>query len=189
MALAPPREGRRKSKRRQWWPGGLFITEIEAPTQYRIGPRGGKYPLPARRADAIWVPHNKGQIHGYEVKVSRADLRHELEDPDKCVAWKQYCNTWTLVVPGPGLIEGFDIPDDWGVVGPPSGRRVRAMTAYRPSVALEPIDQTPALFRLATTSAFRANRLQQQIEKLEGDVEYLNDIVKGLDLGFELDAA
>lgn len=188
LSLAPPKTGHKK-RRRGWWQGGLFVREIEAPQQYRIGPRGGRYPLPARRADAVWVPHNKdGLIYGYEVKVSRADLVHELADPTKATAWKQYCDYWWLVVPGPGLIEGLEIPGDWGVLGPPSGNRVKAMTVYRKAPKLEPIDKTPALARLATSSAWRHRQTEVLLENAQARIEELEAQVADLQLDLEIAA-
>lgn len=58
---------------------------------------------------------SRKSIHGHEVKVSRSDLRTELNDLSKSEAWAQHCNYWWLVVPSPALIEGFDLPEAWGV--------------------------------------------------------------------------
>lgn len=118
-------------------PAGLFATEIQAPNS-------------TRRADALWMPLTEtgGGLIGFEVKVSRVDVINELADPTKADAWARYCSRWWLVVPDPALIEGLDIPDAWGVMSPPSGRRTRSMTVCRVAPPLQPHDGGPAFRRL-----------------------------------------
>lgn len=118
-------------------PSGLFATEIGAPDG-------------AHRADALWMPLTEtgGGLEGFEVKISRADVANELADPLKADAWARYCSKWWLVVASPDLIAGLTIPDQWGVMSPPSGRRTRTMTVLRPAPALRPHDGGPAFRRL-----------------------------------------
>lgn len=55
-------------------------------------------------------------ITGYEIKVSRSDLKHELEQPKKSDNVGKYCDYWFLVVPK-GLIREEDmIPPAWGIL-------------------------------------------------------------------------
>jgi hypothetical protein len=122
-------------------PGGVFAPEIESPC--------GK-----RRADALWMPTTYAgskALVGHEIKVTRADVLTELADPTKCDAWARYCGHWWLVIPHPALIDGLDhrIPDHWGVMAPPSGRRTRTMTVLRPAPRLHPVDAGPAFRRVA----------------------------------------
>lgn len=103
--------------------GGILAAEIEAPDNLR-------------RADALWAPFTiaggDGLI-GHEVKVSRSDVLAELADPTKAESWGRYCTQWWLTVSDPALIAGMDIPEAWGVMAPPSGRRTRTMTVLRPA--------------------------------------------------------
>lgn len=72
-----------------------------------------------RRVDAIAMslwPSRGLDLHGFEIKVSRQDLRVELKQPEKADAVHRYCNFWWLVV-APGVIVQFDtIPRTWGVL-------------------------------------------------------------------------
>ena len=52
---------------------------------------------------------------GFEVKVSRSDLKHELDNPRKCEEMYQYVNEWYLVVPK-GVVGNADIPNPWGII-------------------------------------------------------------------------
>lgn len=119
-------------------PGGVFAPEIQSPC--------GR-----RRADLIWLSTTiAGGRHmiGHEVKVSRSDVISELNDPTKADPWAQYCNEWWLVISDPKLIDGLDIPDAWGIMSPPSGRRTRSMTVLRKAPKLNPSEAAAGVARL-----------------------------------------
>ena len=134
-------------------PGGVFAPEIEAPN--------GR-----RRADLIWLPTTiaggRGLV-GHEVKVTRPDVLTELNDPTKADPWAQYCTRWWLVVAEPELVDGLAIPDAWGIMAPPSGRRTRSMTILRPAPLLEPADPGPGLQRLASWMLYRHHDTERQL--------------------------
>lgn len=121
-------------------PAGIFAPEIQAP-----GPT-------QRRADLIWLGCTVAagsHLIGHEIKVTRTDLLVELADLTKSDPWQRYCDRWWLVIPSVALIEGLEIPESWGVLTPPSGRRTRSMTVWRPAPELRPAEQAPALRTLA----------------------------------------
>jgi hypothetical protein len=146
-------------------PAGIFAPEIQAP-----GPSG-------RRADLIWLGCTAAagsELIGHEIKVSRSDLLTELADLTKSDPWQRYCDRWWLVIPHSGLINGLELPDSWGVLTPPSGRRRRSMTIHRPAPPLKPDEQAPALRALATWLHWRLrdehNRTvdaQHRLERIE----------------------
>lgn len=71
-----------------------------------------------RHADAIAMnqyPSRAFETIGIEVKISKGDLRRELEDADKCDEMYKYVNEWYLVVPK-GLANGELIPPNWGIM-------------------------------------------------------------------------
>jgi len=72
-----------------------------------------------RHADALAMnmyPSRGLSIIGFEIKVSRSDLKHELENPDKAEEIARFCDEWYLAVPK-GLIKADDlIPATWGVL-------------------------------------------------------------------------
>lgn len=73
-----------------------------------------------RSLDALAVSlfASKGlEVHGYEIKVDRSDLKRELADAEKAEAVGRHCDRFWLVVPAPDLI-GLDdeVPAPWGVL-------------------------------------------------------------------------
>lgn len=148
-------------------PAGIFAPEIGSPDG-------------TRRADAVWMPTTVAGgngLHGHEVKVSRADVLVELDDPTKADPWARFCTRWWLVVPSEGLVDGLDVPEAWGVMAPPSGRRTRSMTIVRPAPKLTPRDPAPGVARLAAWLLYRTHAAALQADSrrsnLERDVESL----------------
>ncbi|MGW8431529.1 hypothetical protein ACWGJ9_10600 [Curtobacterium citreum] len=152
--------------------GGYFCPELPDPAD-------------KRRADLIWVPttwQERGQIIGHEVKVSRADVVAELNDPTKADAWARYCDQWWLVVSDPSLIDGLDIPEHWGVMAPPSGRQRRRMTVLKDAPTLKPAEKTLALAnvlaRLLNTGDdvfTRMNRLEKERDAAVSNAAHYKD--------------
>jgi len=154
---------------------GFFVQEIEAPHH-------------SRRADALWLPlmtGMRGQIWGYELKVSRADLMHELADPTKADPWMRYCNQWTLVVPDEGLLRGLDIPDLWGILVPSAKRTMRTV---RKPASLVPDAQVAAHGKILARLHFggedgdtRMRNLQYQVESLQSHNQTLQERIREKD--------
>jgi len=146
----------------------LFAPEIQAPHS-------------DRRADLIVAPlTNTGGLRliGHEVKVSRADVLSELASPMKHDDWAKYCTHWWLVVSDPALIEGLEVPDHWGVMSPPSGRRTRSMTILKPAPELTPHSTEAAWAKLARWTAFRA---EEKITQARYEAEYDKRKIEGLE--------
>jgi hypothetical protein len=146
-------------------PGNLFMPEIGAPN--------GR-----RRADLLVAPTSiagskASTLIGHEIKVSRSDVMAELADPTKADPWLRYCNRWYLVVSDPSLVEGLEVPELWGIMAPPSGRRTRSMTILREAPKLHPDgDLSPALSRI---SAYMLNRMEERVRRAEYDAEAYKD--------------
>ncbi|WNT44978.1 nuclease [Arthrobacter phage AbbyDaisy] len=142
--------------------GHLFMPEIGAPD--------GR-----RRADLLVAPISiagakANTLIGHEIKVTRSDVMAELADPTKADPWLRYCSRWYLVVADPALVEGLTIPDLWGVMAPPSGRRTRSMTILREAPKLTPDgDLSPVVSRLA---AYMVNRLEGVVGEAQRDRDY-----------------
>lgn len=70
-----------------------------------------------RYADAVIMslwPSRGLELHGVEIKVSRADWRREAADPQKAEAIAAYCDRW-WVHTGPGVIQDTsELPPMWG---------------------------------------------------------------------------
>lgn len=109
-------------------PAYLTMFEVRSVTGFTIN---------ERYADAVifsmW-PSNGLTITGCEIKISRQDLKRELEHPEKSEAIKKYCDYWWLCVPVHMKTEDMDIPTDWGVM---------AFTKQSFSVRQKPTKLTP----------------------------------------------
>lgn len=156
--------------RQHYNPDGRALSHLFMP---EIGAPGGR-----RRADLLVAPVSiagsaANTLIGHEIKVTRSDVMAELADPTKADPWMRYCTRWYLVVADPSLIEGLTIPDLWGVMAPPSGRRTRSMTILREAPKLTPDgDMSPALSRLA---AYMVNRLEHIVKRAEYDRDSWKD--------------
>lgn len=153
---------------------GVLVTEV-------------KSPCGRRQADAIWAPLTIGGgnvLVGHEIKVTRSDVLAELADLTKADPWAQYCTYWWLTVSDPALVDGLDIPEAWGVMAPPSGRRTRTMTVLRKAPKLTPMEPATAWRRILAkvhygTHASIAGQEQsaryadQQIERLREEIRTL----------------
>jgi hypothetical protein len=72
-----------------------------------------------RTADAVALdlwPSKGLELHGFEVKISRADWLRELKDPGKAAPVGRYCDRWWLVVPDRSIVKSGELPDDWGLI-------------------------------------------------------------------------
>lgn len=139
--------------------GGLFAVEVGSPC--------GR-----RRADALWLPLTRAGgtgLVGHELKVSRSDVMAELADPTKAEPWSQYCDRWWLTVSDPSLVEGLDIPEAWGIMSPPSGRRTRSMTVLRPAPKLRPMEPALGLRRLLGWNFYAS---EEKIHRAQVDLDY-----------------
>ena len=93
-------------------PEYAFLPQVRSHTGYSA--------KTTRTADALafglW-PSRGLDLHGFEIKRSKTDLKKELEQPEKADEIAAYCDYWWLVVSEKKLIEGLIIPTAWGVMG------------------------------------------------------------------------
>lgn len=147
-------------------PAGIFAPEIQAPAG-------------SRRADLIFqgcTAASGNELVGHEVKVSRADVLVELDDPAKSDPWQRYCDRWWLVILDPSLIEGVTLPPSWGVMSPPSGRRTKSMTILTPAPKLNPVDKAPALRTIATWLHWRHDKAANDLVYARREVDRLQRV-------------
>lgn len=77
-----------------------------------------------RRVDALAMnmyPSRGLSLLGFEIKVSRSDLKRELDRPDKAEAVGSYCDEWWLAVPAGLITQDDPIPVPWGIMECKSG--------------------------------------------------------------------
>lgn len=99
-----------------------FATQVRSTTGFEA----------ARVADAVAMdlwPANGLELHGFEVKVSRADWLTELREPDKATVVGQFCHRWWLVVPDRDVVRGEELPADWGLLVIGGNGKLRAAKA------------------------------------------------------------
>lgn len=85
-----------------------------------------------RTADAmalnLW--QSRGcELHGYEIKISRADWRRELADPAKADGWCAIVDRWWIVAPR-GVVPRDELPSTWGLLE--TGARGLTVTVQAP---------------------------------------------------------
>lgn len=101
-------------------PGGVFLTEVNAPAA-------------PRRIDALYMGFTASRghhIHGHEIKVKRSDWQAELDTPAKADAWWRHCHYW-WVVAAPGVVLPTELPTGWGLMIPGKSR-VRLEVLVKP---------------------------------------------------------
>lgn len=85
-----------------------------------------------RTADAmalgLW--QSRGcELHGFEIKISRADWRRELADPAKADSWHGVVDRWWIVAPR-GVVPRNELPSTWGLLE--TGARGLTVTVQAP---------------------------------------------------------
>lgn len=88
-------------------PGGIFLPEV------------GWNGATGSRVDAVYVgfTSTSGRILvGHEVKVSRSDWRHELDQPGKADPWHDQCHAWYVVAPSTDIVPAEEVPEGWGLM-------------------------------------------------------------------------
>ena len=146
-------------------PEYAFFSEVRGGT----GARGSKFC--DGLAISLW-PSRGITIDGFEIKVSRGDLRRELSNPAKADEIQKFCDRWWLVLSSADLLSEDDIlPKNWGVMV------VRGTTQLR--VQRKPPERRPkALTRSFVASVLR--RFQQcyvPIDELRELRQNQNEIV------------
>lgn len=104
-----------------------------------------------RACDAIGMsvwPSDGLELHGFEIKCSRADWLNELRDPDKSATFRRYCDRWWLVASSRKVVDN-DLPSGWGMLWPRGNRLVVSRGA--PKLDPEPMPRSflAALFKRA----------------------------------------
>jgi hypothetical protein len=93
-----------------------FYTSPEWYLGFEVGNSTGAYCR--RHADAVAInayPSKGFETRGFEIKVSKSDLKSELDNGEKSDEIARFCDYWFLVVPK-GLADGFTLPPTWGVI-------------------------------------------------------------------------
>lgn len=78
-------------------------------------------------------------VHGFEVKVSRADwLTEHRTSGKKSEAWRRHCDYWWLVVPNQRVIKPGELPVGWGLLV--GEKKLRAVVKPGRALGTHPLD-------------------------------------------------
>lgn len=59
---------------------------------------------------------SRQSMHGFEIKVSRADWLSELRQPEKSEYWRRYCNYWWIVASDKTVVKPEELPRGYGLL-------------------------------------------------------------------------
>lgn len=109
-----------------------------------------------RHADAVAMsvwPSRGLEIHGIEIKVSRADWLKELSNPDKADSVARFCDRWWLAIGDATIVKPGELPPTWGLLVFQGGKLNCATEAAK--LEPEPIDRkfVASMLRNASDSA------------------------------------
>ncbi len=91
-------------------PGGIFVPECGLNDSGR-----------QQRCDALYAGFTSTSgrlLIGHELKVSRADWRHELDQVEKAGRWADQCHQWYVVAPSTDVVPPEELPEGWGLMVP-----------------------------------------------------------------------
>lgn len=78
-------------------------------------------------------------VHGFEVKVSRADwLTEHKTGGKKSEPWRRYCDYWWMVVPNQKVIKPGELPAGWGLLV--GEKQLRAVMKPLRTLGTQPLD-------------------------------------------------
>lgn len=179
---------------RNWPHGGMrprYVTAVQVNS-------GAGYGY-SRRLDAIVFDTWPGEgltLHGLEIKISKTDLRRELQDVRKQADWLPHLDYFSIVAPK-GVVDLKLLPPKWGLFLPTDEGKLRAR---RKPLSLHNEDRRDisrsmaaaftralvvrSLSQEATASAFERgvesekDRSKAEIERLSHDIESLRTAVQ-----------
>ncbi|NQZ76752.1 MAG: hypothetical protein HRT61_11740 [Ekhidna sp.] len=129
-----------------------------------------------RRADAICMniwPSKGYVIHGFEIKVSRADFLHEMKDITKSEEIGQYCDYWWLATPS-GLVDVREVPEKWGLIElTKGGMRIKKQAPRKDAPKEIPRHFMAAMLRKAhdRDNAFVEAEISKQLDQIKEDAQ------------------
>lgn len=170
-------------------PGAVVLTEVPSPD------------TGARRIDAlaIGLTRARGGLDGFEVKVSRSDWLHELDQPRKADAWFDHTHRWWVLAPSTEIVRPEELPEGWGLMVPNPRSSQRLKTVVRADTRTPRLDW-PVLCEItkkvdriradevkAATDAVRTQLQDEARRQREQDTECLQGPNRdAAELGFAL---
>jgi len=100
---------------------------------------------------------------GYEIKVSKSDLRSEIANPQKAEIFAQHLDEWWLITPEE-LTTGEEIPEAWGVAWVTSQGKIKIIKQAPKLAEISPI---PSGLRPFLASVIRNSAESRKIADLQ----------------------
>jgi hypothetical protein len=131
-----------------------------------------------RTADALAMslwPSRGLDLHGFELKSSRADWLAEKENPEKAEEIARFCDRWWLVVGRLDIVHAGELPSTWGLLAPKGGKLVVVKEADK--LEALPLDraQLAAILRRAAECVVPKveidAEMQRQVEEVRAEAE------------------
>lgn len=130
-----------------------------------------------RRVDVISInmwPSRKYEVHGFEVKVSRADFLNEMKDIKKSETFSKFCDFWWLATPK-GLVQPSEVPESWGLLEFTENRTFTTKQAPRKETP-EPLDRTFIVSMLKGAISLEEKEIYQKVrEATEKERKWLEE--------------
>lgn len=137
-----------------------------------------------RRTDAVAIslyPSRGLMVHGFELKVSRADWLREMKDTTKAEEIFGFCDYWWLVMGDTSIVKDGELPDPWGLIVP----RGDGLYVKKKAPKLEPKPLTrgfvAALARRANEAAHEAIEDRVQLATLKVRQDAARDVARARD--------
>lgn len=130
-----------------------LFTEVEVIHKDRRGARVDAIALNMWRSRGL-------EMHGFEIKCTRADFLTEMRNPAKAEGGMAHCDKWWLAVSSKDVAHPEEVPKGWGLMIP----RGNSMVIKKQAVRRE--DMTPIETGLMMTFLKKALRLSIPDEQL-----------------------
>lgn len=150
-------------------PGWAFFEEVHD----TMGER-------TRQADGIAMslwPSRGIELHGVEIKVSRADWLIELKRPEKAETFARYCEHW-WVVTTEDVVDGHELPPSWGLLIARGGKLVEKKKSVERTPLPMPRDFLAAILRRAH------QQFKGMVRSEEIDSKLMKEFERGKQLGY-----
>lgn len=129
-----------------------------------------------RSADALAMnlwPSRGLELHGFEIKVSRADWKRELVNPEKSASIQRYCDRWWIAAPR-DLVPADELPRTWGLMEiDGAGKAVVKVDA--PKLPAEPMTRSFVACVLRRASEADAGEVEALVSRKVAELHAEND--------------
>lgn len=109
-----------------------------------------------RACDAMGIglwPSRGCHLHGFEIKVSRADWLRELKEPAKAEAFATYCDFWYVAAGARDIVRPDELPEGWGLLVPRGERLEEIVKATKREALPMPRGMLAAFVKRASQQA------------------------------------